>query len=70
MATLYIAVYESRSFMFRALGVTKSVARETLMKGLHLHTEQYQWDADWFNPDEIYVQPMRIGAAYRDYDEI
>ena len=70
MKTIYFAEYESRKFVFRAVGKTRSAAYQALLDGLHQHTKQFELREDWFYPDSINVQPLTFGAAYRDYDEI
>lgn len=70
MTTFYFAEYESRSWTFRAIGKTRSDAHQSLLKGLRAHTEQFELCDDWFYPDDINVQPMGIGTAYRDHCEI
>jgi len=63
---MWVASYESTRFMFTALGVTRYSALSWLIDGLRAHAVQYSIDADWFYPDDIHVQRLKVGATLRD----
>jgi hypothetical protein len=68
--TLYRAFYESTNFDFEAFGWSEKEALDSILKGLRMHTKQYDCDSDWFEKDEICVLPFLIGKPYRDKSEL
>jgi hypothetical protein len=68
--TFVFARYESRNFMFSALGYNEKQAREALEVALVRHCAQY--DAilsDFYQPEDIYFYTLKPGDGMRD-DEV
>ena len=71
MQTIYYASLESRSFSFKAVGLTEQCAIASLIEGLNRHTEKFNLDPDWYDVEsDIGVFAMELNTAYRDYDTI
>jgi hypothetical protein len=64
------AEYASRHFAFDAYGRTETSAIEALRSGLAEHARQYRLASDWYSADEITVQEIELGVAYRDHEKI
>ena len=70
MEKIYLATLESRNFTFKAVGTDERSAKQTLIDGLAVHTEQRHLKKDWWTSDDINTEPLKFGSAYRDFDEI
>jgi len=70
MEKIYLATLESRNFTFKAVGTDERSAKQTLIDGLAVHTEQRNLKKDWWTQDDINTEPLKFGSAYRDFDEI
>lgn len=67
---MWRAVYESRNFSFEAFGTTEDEAREVLLDGLNIHADQYGCDSDWFHSEDIFVEKIESGRAFRDHQPL
>jgi hypothetical protein len=66
---IYRAYYDSRNFSFEAYSKSKQGARAKCLEALHLHTEQYDLEPDWFLYDDcdgIEVDDYELDKPYRD----
>ena len=70
MEKIYLATLESRNFTFKAVGTDERSAKQTLIDGLAVHTEQRRLKSDWWHEGDICTESLKFGSAYRDYDEI
>jgi len=70
MEKIYLATLESRNFTFKAVGTDERSAKQTLIDGLAVHTEQRRLKSDWWDAGDICTESLKFGSAYRDYDEI
>lgn len=70
MDKIYLATLESRNFTFKAVGTDERSAKQTLIDGLAVHTEQRRLKGDWWHEGDICTESLKFGSAYRDYDEI
>jgi len=70
MEKIYLATLESRNFTFKAVGTDERSAKQTLIDGLAVHTEQRRLKSDWWDAGDINTEALKFGSAYRDYDEI
>lgn len=66
MTTIHLATYTSRNFSFDCAGSTADEARAGLVAALDLHAHEYQCAPDWYNPEDIDVHEMTLGAGRRD----
>lgn len=67
---VHVARLESENFSFEAYGETEPRAIEALVGGLRRHAREYGISADWFEGYEASVRPVRLGACYRDREDV
>jgi len=69
-----MAFYRARlttpNFSFEAYGPTKTTAKAALKHGLQQHEEQYVCARGWYQNDDIEIDELTMGAAYRDNQEM
>jgi len=67
---MWRAVFQSRNFSFEAYGTDEATAREALLEGLKIHTEQYGCDPDWWEPEDIFAYRVESGYSFRDHEPL
>lgn len=66
----HLATVDTVHFHFAALGKTEREARSTLLAGWRRHAAEYDADVDLIDDDEIRVEELTVGVAYRDGDKL
>lgn len=67
---IYRAYYECRNFDFEAFDKSEEFARALVMKGLVIHTKQYNLEPDWWNVEGIECDSYELGQTYRDRSKL
>lgn len=70
MDKIYLATLDSTNYTFKAVGTDERSAKQTLIDGLAVHTEQRRLKPNWWKDYGINTEPLKFGSAYRDYNEI
>lgn len=70
---IYRAKLETRNFSFESFGSTQSIAITAMTNGMKKHAAQHrisegQFLADYM--DDVEIQPIFLGACYRDGGEL
>ena len=68
---MFKAYLETEHFIFEAYGASEEEARAALLAGWEVHRVQYRATAGFPDyADDVQVSEIRLGAAYRDREEI
>jgi hypothetical protein len=70
MKKVFLAEYESRNFSFQLVATNERKARALMLKALRKHGRDYDCFRLWFYPDDIAIQEMQIGVAFRDHSKV
>lgn len=67
---IFRAYYDSRNFCFEAFDQSEELARALVMKGLVIHTKEYNLGPDWWSTEGIECDSYELGQTYRDREEL
>ena len=64
---IYLALGESRSFDFSAIGETEQEAEHAIIETFKAHARQYDLPTNWWKENaDYFIMEMETGRAYRD----
>jgi hypothetical protein len=68
---IYLALGESRSFDFSAIGLTEEEATHAIIETFKAHARHYSLPLDWWKENaDYFVMGMETGYCYRDRSQI
>lgn len=64
---IYLALGESRSFDFSAIGQTEQEAEHAIIETFKAHARQYDLPTNWWQENaDYFIMEMETGRCYRD----